>query len=575
MTNDQTELSALLYAEGANPVERLDHWAQVAGDRPFIHYGEDDLTLTFAEFGRLTDHIAGNLAAHGVLAGDRISVFTPNPLAACLVMFGAWKMGALFCPVNFNYRGAPLAYQLNDTAPVLLITDPSLVPAVNEVADELDTHPLVSVYAAAAGAHDHVAEPPATSSVFGSVPWSGLVAASRRPAHVIAASDPCNVIYTSGTTGSPKGVVQPFGWMAQYTYTMRAALTPDDVIYNDLPMYHVAAAIANVARAAWVGCEIAMWDRFSPAEFWDRVASRGATTAILIDVMVPWLMWQPPGEDDHVNSLNKVLMLPLPGDYDKFTSRWGIDFIMTGFGQTESGAPLAVVIEAFAEGEATPADLYRGHSHAELRAICERFGVPMLGPGGHVPKGIMGAPIRQLEVAVLDEDDLRCPVGVPGELAVRPLLPDLVMKEYLGKPGPTLTAWRNLWLHTGDVAMLNEDGTYVFVDRMGDRLRVRGENLSSSQVEQMLNAQPGVAFSTVFPVKSGVGSEDDIVAFIVLDSGAELTESDIEDFARETMPKFMRPRHVRIVADVPRTPTMKIEKYKLRDAILRDLTGQE
>jgi crotonobetaine/carnitine-CoA ligase len=150
-------------------------------------------------------------------------------------------------------------------------------------------------------------------------------------------------------------------------------------------------------------------------------------------------------------------------------------------------------------------------------------------------------------------------------------VPGLLLESYLNKPEATVAATRNLWFHTGDAALLGEDGLFYFVDRLGDRIRVRGENLSSFQVEDMLNQHPVIQMSAAFPIPSGEGDEDDIVAFVVPTDGAVLTADEVEAFAVETMPKYMRPRHVRIVDDIPRTPTNKVEKYRLRQRILAEL----
>ena len=98
------------------------------------------------------------------------------------------------------------------------------------------------------------------------------------------------ILQTSGTTGPSKGVVLSHRWINQYTFVPRHLVDRDDVIHNDLPLYHGAGAITNVVRAAWVGCEVALWDRFSASDFWRRIAKRGATNAILIDVMIARLM---------------------------------------------------------------------------------------------------------------------------------------------------------------------------------------------------------------------------------------------------------------------------------------------
>jgi crotonobetaine/carnitine-CoA ligase len=146
-----------------------------------------------------------------------------------------------------------------------------------------------------------------------------------------------------------------------------------------------------------------------------------------------------------------------------------------------------------------------------------------------------------------------------------------VLDSYLDKPEATLAATRNLWFHTGDAALRADDGMFYFVDRLGDRIRVRGENLSSFQVEDMLNQHPSVRMSAAFPIPSGEGDEDDIVVYVVAAEGSVLTDGEIAVFAVETMPQYMRPRHIRIVDDIPRTPTNKVEKYRLRRQILAEL----
>ncbi len=562
------DLTSKLREDGEIITGRPGYWAQTAGHRSFFYYGEDGVTLTYAEFAGRTDAIAGNLAAAGVAKGDRVSVFCSNPMVSALAMFGIWKAGALYCPVNFAFTGRLLAYQLTDTAPQLIITEPGLLPALNAVAASLPGQPRAAVYQAPRGAHDYTAE--RDGSVLPELSWDALTAAAAPPQIQVAFDDPANIVYTSGTTGPAKGVVQPYRWMAQYTRGLRSLITPDDVIYNDLPMYHVGGAIANVARAAWAGCEVAVWDRFSPSAFWDRISSRRATAAILLDVMIPWLTKAPAHEGDRRNTLNKVHLQPLPQHHADVARRFGFNFVTAGFGQTEAGAPLWALIEETAQDEGTPRDLYRGLTHAQVREVTARDGIPVL-PGGAVSrKGFMGLPTPFVEAAVLNDHDEECAAERPGQLAFRPRLPALLLTEYLGKPQATVAAFRNLWFHTGDAALRDSGGYFYFIDRLGDRIRVRGENLSSFQVEDVLNQHPSIRFSAVLPVPGGEGDEDDIVAFVVPDNAA-LTERAVHAYAAETMPRYMRPAHVRIVDDLPRTPTLKVEKYKLRAQILTEL----
>jgi len=564
----EAELTALLRADGEIAAERLDHWANVAGQRPFFHYGETGETLSFAEFGARSDSMAANLAAHGIAKGMHVSVFSRNPLWSALVMFGLWKIGAVYCPVNFGYSARLLAYQLNDTAPRLIIADAALLGALNAVAADLTCAPALCVHPDEDGntgaPHRHFKTP---------IAWADLTRPATRPHVAVAFDDAANIFYTSGTTGPSKGVVQAQRWMAQYTHWGRMFLHPDDVVYNDLPLYHVGGAIFNVVRAAMSGCEVAVWQRFSPGAFWQRVATRGATTAVLLDVMIPWLTQAPESARDRHNTLNKVHMQPLPQNHAAVARRFGFDFVTAGFGQTESGAPLRIFIAQSKAGEGTPLALYKGHTHDEIMRRVAQSGCPLANAEDAATARVMGLPSPFFDVAVLDAHDQHCAPGQVGELAIRPKLPALIMQEYLGKPEKTVAAWRNLWFHTGDAAVRHASGMFAFVDRLGDRIRVRGENLSSFQLEDVLGQHPQIALAAAFAIPAAEGDEDDIAVFVTLTAQATLQEAQLHAWCAQHLPKYMRPRHIRVVAEIPRTPTNKIEKYKLRAQLLGQLQG--
>lgn len=545
-------LEDLLDSGGASAVEALDDQVAANGPRLAIRYGEEGRDLSYAAFGRLTDSIAGNLAASGIGRGSRVSVFTANPLLTALWMYGIWKAGAVYSPVNFSYTGRLLAYQLADTSPDLVVVSPELLPALRSATADLPRQPRLAVHGQESG--DVFLDPAA------------------RPAVPVAWHDTANIIYTSGTTGPSKGVVQTHRWVNQYTWTLRRVLTPDDVVYNDLPMYHVGGAMANVVRALWAGASVSLWDRFSVSDFWHRVNSTGVTTAILLDVMIPRLASAPERPADRENPLNKAHMQPLPLAHHEFARRFGIDFVTAGFGQTESGAPLKVMIEETPDGDGTPGHLYRGLSHEEMRSLAQSLHIGMADGAAVTRKGFMGQPAAFFDVAVLDEHDSACPPGQAGELAVRSRVPGTIVQEYLGKPEATAHAFRNLWFHTGDAAVTDDDGNFIFIDRLGDRIRVRGENVSSFHVEDILNQRPDIAVAAVFGAPSAEGDEDEIVAYVQPEPGCEPDPGVIQGWCAERMPRFMRPAHLRVIDSIPRTPTNKIEKYKLKQ-LFRESRG--
>lgn len=553
--SDKNQLERTLCADGHTAIEALDRNVIRFPEKCAVRYGDGGYQISYAEFGRQTDSIAGNLAAQGIRNGDRISVLTRSPVTALLWMYGIWKAGAVYSPVNHAYEGTLLSYQLNDTDPALLLVSEELAHRVSDIVEDLNVRPHL------------VIEGGDSVDGFRCLDYDSMTAEAARPSTVLSEFDPANVIYTSGTTGPSKGVLQSHRWVNQYTYALRAVVDADDVIYNDLPMYHVGGAMANAVRALWVGATVAMWDRFSPNDFWRRIEDAGVTTAILLDVMIPWLTNSPVSERDADNSLAKVHMQPLPASHREFAQRFGIEVVTCGFGQTESGAPLSALILESEPRTDTASGRRKGRSTAECLRIAHDLGQRVIGPTEAAPKAFMGGPGAFSEVTVLDGDDRECPPGQAGELAVRVRLDGLIFDEYIGKPDATAHAMRGGWFHTGDAAVREADGSFRFVDRIGDRIRVRGENISSFHIEEIVNAHPEIEMCAAFAIPAAEGNEDDIAVCVQFKSCRPVDWEVLDEWCRAKMPKFMWPTAWFEVAEIPRTPTNKIEKYKLRQQV--------
>lgn len=555
----------------------LERWADEKENKLFIYYGEEDRSITYHQFNGWANSIGHSLRARGINKGDRVCVFLKNPLVTTLTMFGIWKCGAVFCPINYNYNGKLLSYQLNDTQPTLLITERSLVPVLNEIAKEiaeLDT----AVYNPLEEDHDYQTETAGVHLYPGYNEFSFhelLVGAQSNLNIEINYWDPANIIYTSGTTGPAKGVVQSHRWMNGYTYLARVIMSEDDVVYNDLPLYHVGGAFYNVAMAAFVGCSVGLWDKFSPNQFWNRINECKATTAILLDVMIPWLMNAEPTPNDRFNTLNKVYMQPLPLYHHEVAKRFGIDFIKAGMGQTESGCIITGLVQELGEDEGTPAHLYKGLPRQEILARAERHHTAIIDGKKDLKKGFMGIPAFYYEVAILNENDEELPAGQVGQIALRSRLPHFILKEYINRPESTLKSFSNLWYHTGDAGYKEQDGYYYFVDRLGGVIRCRGEKISSYQLEDIMNGHPDIDLCAAFPVPAAEGDEDDVAVYIIAKTGKTLNENELREWIKVKMPKFMWPKHIRFTHDMPRTPTNKIEKYKLQKELMTELKQQE
>lgn len=552
--------------------EVLEKWAEEIGDNPFFFYGEENLRFTFREFNQLANSVGHNLESMGIEKGDRVSLFLKNPLIIALSMFGIWKTGAVYCPINFNYKGRLLSYQINDTTPKLLITERELVPLINDIAKDV---PDLNVVVHNPKESDHDYNPNVANTMldkhYKEFPFEDFMTGNTSNIGTnLKYMDTANIIYTSGTTGPAKGVVESYRWMNNYLYNWRRLFNQEDVIYNDLPLYHVGGAFFNIVRAAWVGCQTAVWDRFSSKEFWSRINISGATSAVLLDVMIPYLMGAKETPDDHKNTLNKVYMQPLPQYHHDVAKRFGFDFVVSGFGQTEAGHGHICIFDELEEG-GTPGDLYKGYSKEEIRKIAEKYSITIIDGQRKLKKGFMGKPSILFDAAVLNENDEECAPGEVGQLVFRPRFPYVLHNEYFGKPEATVKSFRNLWFHTGDACEKDEEGNYYFVDRMGGVIRVKGEFVSSYQIEDIINSYPKVDVCAALPIASEVGEEDDIAVFIVPKAGEELREEEIRKWAETEMPKFMWPKYIRFIDDLPRTPTSKVEKYKLREKIKEEI----
>ena len=260
---------------------------------------------------------------------------------------------------------------------------------------------------------------------------------------------------------------------------MRAALALEasDVYYAPLPLFHIAGQWAVVYAALMSGGAAVIKERFSVSEFWADVEKSQATVSFLLGAMANFLQGQPPSPADKDNALTRLLMSPLVPELAQFRERFGVK-VATAYGSTECNVP-----------------------------ILSDFSIDDPRQCGRARDG--------WEVAILDQDDEPVEQGEAGEIAVRPPEPWLTMKGYLGNPSGSAEAYRNCWLHTGDIAFADECGNFYFVDRKNDAIRRRGENISSFEVEREVNAHSAVLESAAVGVASE-HTEEEVLVFVVL-----------------------------------------------------------
>lgn len=486
-------------------------------DRPFLSFAHDDRELSFAEAASAGARLAGGLAGLGVDPGDRVLLMLRNRLEFALGWLGAATLGAVQVPVNVDYRGAFLEHLVTTSEAGVIVVEDALLEAL-EVSlprlPELRTAIVVGE-----------ARPLPGLRV---VTLEELLESEPRHVHPARVSEAAAIHYTSGTSGVSKGAIVPNGAMHLLCTRNREllGLGPESVYLTELPLFHINAQM-SVYGGLLTGGRVRVERRFSAAAWLERVRASSATHTSLLGVMLGFILAQPETADDALNPLEVAWTVPYTtAAAESFRRRFGLERVVTSYGSTELG-------------------------------MVARRGSP--GDGAEGSAGRVDP--AHYEVLVADEQGSAVPAGEVGELLVRPRRPWTIAQGYVGMPRETLSAFRDLWFHTGDAVRLDEEGSLWFLDRAAERIRRRGENIASAEVERVLLEHPQVDEAAVVAVPAeGPGGEDELKAVLV----GSATADAIWAWCDERLPYFAVPRYVELVDELPKTPTAKVQKTALR-----------
>jgi crotonobetaine/carnitine-CoA ligase len=492
----------------------LDRRAAEHPGKVFVRFA-DDTDWTYAEVHHQVRETAAGFQRLGVRQGENVHVWLPNGPDALRVWFALNYIGAVYVPLNLAYRGPLLEHAIRLSGARLIIAHGDLLPRLAEI----DRAALTDAVALGG---------PQPSPIAGIAlhPASALRLPGGEPAppeRPIAPWDTQMIIYTSGTTGPSKGVLCSYLHTAATAFAAET-LGPDDCNMVNLPLFH-ASGTSAVWRMLVKGGSCAIVEAFETRTFWDQVRRTQTTCLTLLGAMVPFLMKQPPGPDDRNHTLRTVTIVPLSDDAEAFAERFGVD-VYTTFNMTETSWPLV------------------SGRNPTVRGTC-------------------GRPRPGVEARIVDANDCEVAPGETGELILRTDAPWAMNHGYHGDPLATASAWRNGWFHTGDAFRRDADGNFFFVDRLKDAIRRRGENISSFEVEAVIGTHEAVREVAVVGVPSEFG-EDEVMAVVAPVDGKAIDYAELIAFLRPRLPHFMVPRYLRLLRELPKTPTQKIEKHKLR-----------
>jgi crotonobetaine/carnitine-CoA ligase len=494
------------------------------GHAPFLSFALGERELSYGETAHLAEAVAGGLAGLGVGRGDRVLLMMRNRAEFVLAWLGATALGGVQVPVNVDYRGGFLEHLVDTSGGEVLVVETELLDAVAASLDRMPRLRTVIV----------VGEPAPLGPRVRMVPFGELLATGSHTLPRVLPSDTAAIHFTSGTSGRSKGALVPHAHAHLLAERNRELLGLErgDVYLTELPLFHINAQM-SVQSALLVGAQVRIERRFSASAWLNRVRESGASHTSLLGVMLGFLLAQPESRDDADNPLRVAWTVPCPeGPATAFRERFGLERVVTSYGSTEIGM---VARRVLGEGPAESA--------------------------GRLEPDVY-------EVSIVDDYDEPLAPGEVGELLVRPTLPWTTTQGYVGMPEATAAAFRNLWFHTGDLARLDGDGNLWFLDRFSDRIRRRGENVASADVELVLEQHPAIGEAAVVavPAGEGAGAEDEIKAVIVPAAGASLDAETVWAWCDERLPHFAVPRYVELVPHLPKTPTAKVRKSDLRAA---------
>jgi carnitine-CoA ligase len=510
-------------------------------DREYLRFA-DEPWLSYGEVNARANRIANGLIARGVVPGESVSVMLPNCADFVPVWFGILKAGAVMSPINTAYKGDFLSWTINLVEARKLVIADGYLDRLDLIAADL---PLLE--------HVIVRESGAGQGPDPSLTWEPLASLLEDPdaePHGIERSwtDDARIMFTSGTTGRSKGVIKQNA--ADY-FSARSSIEVlsrlrgvaphelhDETYFSCLPLFHSNAQVLCAYPALVAGARVAYVERFSGTRFWQQAIDAGATTFNGIGAILYFLWNQPPSPLDRAHSVHTISAAPAPKDiYHEFEERFGVR-LTEGYGLTETG--VATVMDPTAP--------------------------PRLGSCGKANPGY--------EVTIVEPGtDRPLAPDTPGEIVVDMKIPNIVMRAYYGMPEKTADDFRNLKLHTGDLGRMDADGYVYFMDRVKDYIRRRGENVSSMEVEKQVSDHPAIREAAAIGVKAGEGaSSEDEIMIVCIAEGTAPDPVELTHWLAERMPYFMVPRYIRFVPELPKTPTERVQKVKLREEGITDDT---
>ena len=483
--------------------------------KPYLYF--QDEVVSYEAINGCANQMANAFSALGISKGDHVTVMLPNCPEYLYCWFGLAKIGAVIVTINTQIKGDSLKYLIEASDSKLVAISPDFLPQYEAIKQKIKGVDMVVM----------------TDELFRKSSISPL---SDIPA--IEDIEPLIISFTSGTTGLPKLVRnshRAYITAARDLASCYLEISEEDRIYSPLPLYHANPQVYCVLTALAADASIVVAPRFSASRFWDDVRKYNATAFSYVGAILPILLAQPERPDDIDVPATKCVGGGAPKEvYEAVTRRFGVE-VHELYGMSETGTFNTI----------------------------NRPGKGKAGSVGQVREGF--------DVRIFDDKDNELCPGEVGEIVIRPTKPYIMFDGYHKSPEETVESSSNWWFHTGDFGKVDEEGYYYFCGRKKESIRRGGENISSYDIENAINAHPSVAESAAFGIADPV-MEEEIGVAVVLKPSLTLSQKEIVAWCEPRLPKFLIPRYIEFMEKLPKSASEKVQKGVLKERGLTPAT---
>jgi fatty-acyl-CoA synthase len=533
----------LSYSHGASPEPLLGETIGDSIRRIAAAHGDSEALVdvptgrrwTYAQLDGATDAVARGLIAAGVGAGDRVGIWAPNCAEWVLLQYGSAKMGAILVNINPAYRSHELGYVLRQAGISVLVSAENFKTSdyrgmIEEVRGGLpDLRQVIYI---------GTPEWDAMVAAGGTVPASALAEAGA----ALAFDDPINIQYTSGTTGFPKGATLSHHNILNNGYFIGEGCryTAADRVCIPVPFYHCfGMVLGNLACTTHGACIVIPAPGFDPAQTLAAVQAERCTSLYGVPTMFIAELALPDFASYDLSSLRTGIMAgsPCPVEVMKrVVSEMHMDEVTICYGMTET-SPVSTQTRADDDMERRVSTVGRVHPHVEIKVIDPETGLVL-------------------------------PRGENGELCTRGYC---VMLGYWDEPEKTAEAIdTGRWMHTGDLAVMDEAGYLNITGRIKDMVIRGGENIYPREIEEFLYSHPDIEDVQVVGVPDAKYGEE-LCAWVKLRPGSSVTAAEVREFCVGKIAHYKVPRYVRVTDGFPMTVTGKVQKFKMRETSINEL----